>query len=107
MAEQEHYLTAEEAARYLGVSKQTLYAYVSRGLVASEPAHVSGTRARRYAVRVLDDLKARRTERRDRGQGDKGFAPSALESAITLIEGGRLWYRGFDACELSRTSSFE
>ncbi|MGH6974351.1 MAG: helix-turn-helix domain-containing protein, partial [Stellaceae bacterium] len=40
-------LTAAEAARALGVTPATLYAYVSRGLIRSERA---GGRARRYAA---------------------------------------------------------
>ena len=31
------FLTATEAARRLGVSQPTLYAYVSRGMIRSEP----------------------------------------------------------------------
>ena len=42
-------LTAQEAARELGVSPATLYAYVSRGLLASEPGP-DGRRARQYAA---------------------------------------------------------
>ena len=32
------YVTAAEAARLLGVSRPTLYAYVSRGFIRSEPS---------------------------------------------------------------------
>ena len=32
------YINAGEAARRLGVSRQTLYAYVSRGLIKAAPA---------------------------------------------------------------------
>jgi citrate synthase len=39
-------LSSAEAARYLGVSRQTLYAYVSRGWVRSEAGDSS--RSRRY-----------------------------------------------------------
>src|SRR4051812_11796202 len=95
----ERYLTSAEAADALGVSKATLYAYVSRGLVASEP--VPGSRARRYPQRALDALKARREERRDPVRW------AALESSIALVDGERLWYRGRDACELSRTATLE
>ena len=101
------YLSAEEAAAYLGVSRRTLYAYVSRGLVPSEPGHVPGTRARRYPRRALDELKGRRARRGERGDGSWGLPPAALESAITSIAGGRVWYRGIDACALSRTASVE
>jgi citrate synthase len=97
-------LSAGEAATYLGVSKRTLYAYVSRGLVASEPA--SGRR-RRYPLWSLDELKARRVERREPAAGALRWGTPVLESALTLIDHGRLFYRGRDAIELSRTASFE
>ena len=40
------YLDAREAAAELAISPATLYAYVSRGLVRSEPGETS--RSRRY-----------------------------------------------------------
>src|SRR5919201_6398297 len=97
-------LSAGEAAAYLGVSKRTLYAYVSRGLVASEPA--SGRR-RRYPLWSLDELKARRAERREPAAGALRWGTPVLESALTLIDRGRLFYRGRDAIVLSRTANFE
>jgi citrate synthase len=96
------YLTAAEAADYLGVSRATLYAYVSRGLIASEPVQGGPSRARRYPRSALDSLRRRRGERRD----PAGGAP-VLESSLTLIDGERLWYRGRDARELSRTATLE
>ena len=56
----QEYLSADAAADYLGVSKQTLYAYVSRGLVSSEPGADSRTRARRYPRQQLDRLRRER-----------------------------------------------
>jgi citrate synthase len=101
------YLTAPEAAEYLGVSRATLYAYVSRGLIASEPMEGGSSRSRRYPRRALDSLRARRDNRRDPARGAlQGGAP-VLESSISLIDGQRLWYRGRDACELSRTATLE
>jgi citrate synthase len=97
-------LNAAEAADYLGVSKRTLYAYVSRGLVVSERA---AGRARRYPRWSLEELKARRAERRDPGAGALRWGTPVLESALTLIDRGRLFYRGLDAVELSRNATFE
>ena len=84
-------LTATEAARALGVTPATLYAYVSRGLIRSERA---GGRARRYAVADIAALK-------------RGCLPSGpvLETAITLMRGGQIFFRGRDAVELARTLS--
>ena len=97
-------LTAEEAADYLGVSKRTLYAYVSRGLLISEPA---ARRERRYPLWSLDELKARRTERREPAAAALRWGTPVLESALTLIARGRLFYRGRDAVGLSQSASFE
>ena len=97
-------LDADEAADYLGVSKRTLYAYVSRGLLVSEPA---AGRARRYPLWSLDELKGRRAERREPAAGALRWGTPVLESALTLIDRGGLYYRGRDAVELSRSATFE
>lgn len=101
-------LTSREAARRLGVSAATLYAYVSRGLLRSEA--VDGSRERRYRA---DDV-VRLKRRRDVGRKAESIANHALdfgtpvlESALTLIENGRLYYRGIDAARLAETASLE
>jgi citrate synthase len=101
-------LNSGEAARRLGVSAATLYAYVSRGLLRSEA--VDGSRERRYRA---DDV-VRLKRRRDVGRKAESIANHALdfgtpvlESALTLIENGRLHYRGIDAALLARTASLE
>jgi citrate synthase len=108
VSEESAYLTAPQAAAYLGVSRATLYAYVSRGLVASEPE--PGSRSHRYPRTGLDELKASRERRHDpnlRAHGALNGGAPLLDSALTSIVRGRLWYRGRDACELSRTVTFE
>ena len=51
------YLSATEAAARLGVKPASLYVYVSRGMLRSEP----GTgRSRRYRVEDIDRLISRR-----------------------------------------------
>jgi citrate synthase len=97
-------LSANEAAEYLGVSRRTLYAYVSRGLVVSE---ATAGRDRRYPRWSLDELKARRADRREPAEGALRWGTPVLESALTLIDSERLFYRGRDAVELSRAMSFE
>ena len=102
-------LTAEEAAEHLGVSRATLYAYVSRGLVASEPGP-GPSRARRYPRGALDEFRGRRERNRDRelaALGSLHWGLPVLDSALTLIRDGRLYYRGRDAVELSRSAGFE
>ena len=102
------WLTSKEAARRLGVSSATLYAYVSRGLLRSEGSN--GQRERRYSADDVTLLK----RRRDVGRKAESIAANALdfgtpvlESSLTLIEQGRLFYRGWDATELARGSSLE
>src|SRR5258708_699351 len=102
------WLTSQEASRRLGVSAATLYAYVSRGLLRSEAN--DGQRERRYRADDISRLK----RRRDVGRKAESIANHALdfgtpvlESALTLIEDGRLYYRGIDATLLARTASLE
>lgn len=99
-------LTAEEAARLLGVTRRTLYAYVSRGLVSSQPGP-GPSRARRYPRAQLDALaQARESSPAERAiKGAMHWGMPMLESRLTLIEGGRLFYRGHDAIELSGEAS--
>jgi len=102
-------LSAEAAAAYLGVSRPTLYAYVSRGLLRSEPGP-GPSRARRYPRAALDELRERRERGRDgelAAQGALHWGLPVMDSAITLIDGGRFFYRGRDAVELSRSARFE
>lgn len=88
-------LTADEAAKRLGISVATLYAYVSRGLIHSYP-DPKNPRNRLYSEDEID--------RRVPGKPLQG---PVLESAITLIDGDHLYYRGHDVAELARTESVE
>ncbi len=102
-------LSATEAAALLGVSRATLYAYVSRGLVASSPGP-GPSRARRYPRADLDAFVQRRARSRDRelaAHDSLHRGLPVLDSALTLIEGGRCFYRGRDVVQLSRTETFE
>jgi citrate synthase len=101
-------LTAEEAARRLGVSRQTLYAYVSRGLVGTHAA--DDPRQRRYMAEEIERLG----RSRKRGRRPKEVAKAALdwgtpvlESAIATVDKGRLYYRGRDAVAVARSASLE
>ena len=103
------YVTAAEAARLLGVSRPTLYAYVSRGFIRSEPSP-RNPRERRYAREDVERLRSRNEERRDPAKAAERalhWGMPILESQITLIADGRLFYRGHDACVLARTRSVE
>jgi citrate synthase len=109
MQQDERYMTAQEAARRLGIKTATLYAYTSRGMLHSES--VPGmTRVRRYLredVERLVDLKQLRRNPENAGARALIRGVPVLESAITLIEGGRLYYRGRDAIRLAADASVE
>lgn len=105
----EPYLSAKQASEILGVSVTTLYAYVSRGLLHSEPTS-SSSRSRRYRRDEVERLAVRREHRRDPSQVARGtldFGVPVLESAITLISGDSFFYRGHDAVQLARSRTLE
>jgi citrate synthase len=103
------WLSAADASRTLGVTRPTLYAYVSRGLVRSEPG-TDATRERRYARDDIERLKRRADERRNPDMVASHalqWGMPVLESAITLIADERLYYRGHDAVTLAMTQSVD
>jgi citrate synthase len=101
------HLSASEAAAFLGVAKPTLYAYVSRGLVRSQPG--ADSRARTYNRLDLEQLQARKRIR-NRPQAEVAAAlhwgAPLLDSALTLITGDGPYYRGSSALELALSRSF-
>lgn len=99
------YLSAGEAAAELSISPATLYAYVSRGLVRSEPAE-DGSRARRYRADDVRSLKNRRAPMVE-GQGLKAADLPVMDSAISTITVEGPIYRGVKATTLSETATLE
>src|SRR5271167_3931186 len=103
------WLTAEEATSSLGVSRQTLYAYVSRSRIGVTAAPDDSRRS------LYDAADVRRLAERNRdGRSRRAVAASTISwgepilvSAITRIEGGRLEYRGRDAIALAATATLE
>src|SRR3954452_13887408 len=93
-------LRAREAAARLGVKLDTLYAYVSRGLLRS--VGVPGSRERHYRA---DDIEWFRLGRGGE-RGREALIP-LIDSAICLIENGRFFYRGHDAVHLADTATLE
>jgi citrate synthase len=106
---QSSWIAAADAARFLGVSRATLYAYVSRGYIRSQ-ALPGSSRERAYARDDVERLQRRTEERR---APDKAAARALhwglpiLESSIALIDGRNLYYRGLDATALARSHSLE
>ena len=95
------WLTAGEARARLGVQAQTLYAYVSRGLIRSE--RIPGSRSSRYSRADVERLAAR-------GRRTSGAAGPEIvvDSALTKLDpAGRLAYRGWNVTDAARSSSYE
>lgn len=93
---------ATEAARLLGVTKPTLYAYVSRGLVDRQTA-VDG-RTSLYPREAIEALAARQ---RKRTPVERPSIDLQIGSSITHLSDDGVTYRGHDVAELSRTHPFE
>jgi citrate synthase len=103
------YLTAKQATDLLGISMATLYAYVSRGLIRSE-AIDGDSRIRRYHAEDVKKLKERKEHRKnptDVARNALHWGTPILESALTLIADGRLYFRGYDALDLAVSRSLE
>ena len=90
-------VTADQAADLLGVRLQTIYAYVSRGLLTR--SHRTNEMGHRVSVLALDEvlrLAAERTRVRT------GSLEVLVETDVTLLDPkGTLSYRGHDAVALA------
>ncbi|MBL6458888.1 hypothetical protein JMJ55_26520 [Belnapia sp. T6] len=97
-----------EALGLLGVKPQTLYAYVSRGLIEVRRE----TDARRSLYRMEDVATLAR--RRGRSRRPSAIAASSMSwgepsivTAISTVQRGRLIYRGLDAADFSHNATPE
>jgi citrate synthase len=95
-----HLLTAREAAGRLGVKVETLYAYVSRGMLHREVA-IDG----RTSLFSPSEVE-RMAKRRRRGPATEGLEV-VIDTGLTSIDDHRLRYRGIDAVDLASSRSFE
>src|SRR5579862_4729395 len=94
-------LSTTEAARRLGVKPQTVYAYVSRGLLNRDAA--STHRRSLFAAAEVE-----RAAGRARRPSSSGALEVVIETQLTSLDPeGRLHYRGRDVTELARFRSFE
>ena len=99
-------LTSREVADRLGVRLETVYAYVSRGVLTSRRAPTGrGSTFDRAEVDALLD-------RERRGRPGRPPRPSTwrgpvVDTDITLIEDGGLFFRGVDAVALARAGDLE
>jgi citrate synthase len=100
------YLSAREASAELAVSPATLYAYVSRGLIRSEPSPDS--RSHRYRAEDIRGLKERRVPSPEpRGLRSFDADLPVMDSAIcTITEDGPI-YRGVNCVDLAEKDTLE
>jgi citrate synthase len=102
-------IDAAAATKALGVSRNTLYAYVSRGLVRST-VHPSVPKASLYVAADVQALVARKTRmRRPRAAAATAldFGLPVLKTRLTHFEDDRLYYRSEDAIAFSRKATLE
>lgn len=105
----DRWLTAEEATGRLGVSRQTLYTYVSRSRIGTVAAPSDPRRTLYDAADI-----ARLAKRKSCGRARSAVAASTisygepiLHTAITRIEGDHLEYRGRNAVVLADHATLE
>jgi citrate synthase len=95
MPPEHHLLTTEQVADRLGVKPTTVYAYVSRGLLpAVRNARGKGSL---FAKSDIDEFVASR----------RPATTPSIQTGVTLIRDGHLYYQGKDAIELAETATFE
>jgi citrate synthase len=103
------WMSTDEATQLLGVKRETLYAYASRGLVRS--AAGASQRARVYNREDVDRLRARSQARAGHGPVAASalrWGEPVLETRIGSITREGPLYRGKSAVELARDgASFE
>ena len=103
------YLSAKEACAELGIRPQTLYSYVSRGLIRSE----TGDQRRRTRQYYREDIERLRRHKELRAHPQVAAEQAlragdpVLESALSRIDDDDLYYRGIRVGELVRESAVE
>jgi citrate synthase len=95
------YLTAEEAAEMMGVAVPSLYAYVGRKGIRSQP--IPGQRARLYWREDVEKI-ANRKSKASVVNWDSVLVP---QTKITLITEEGPYYRGHSAVGLADTATLE
>jgi len=103
------WMSAREAAEALDVKPATLYAYVSRGMLHSEPSPTG--RAKRYRREDVERLVARKGSRTGAAAAIHGalhWGAPLIETGVSTIDARGPIYRGRAAVQLAATdTSFE
>ncbi|MFD4957051.1 citrate/2-methylcitrate synthase [Microbacterium sp. NPDC058389] len=98
-------LTAAQAAARLGVKPESLYAYVSRGLLSRE-RDASGSSFDPLEVEAFA-LRRRRVAPRAVEPTGGGMPLMVLDTALAHLEDDELFYRERSAARLARESTFD
>ncbi|WP_243062048.1 citrate synthase [Humibacter sp. RRB41] len=105
-------LTVAQAAARLGVKQQTLYAYVSRGLLERQ-RNANGSTFDPLDIEAFASGRRAHTAPRpdwqfaQDAQGAQGAPLMVLDTDIALIEDDELYFRGIPARRLATSASFE
>src|SRR6185295_982773 len=103
------WVPVEDALSELDVQRQTLYAYVSRGLIRAR-ADDGDPRRSLYSSGDIKKLRGRRRGARRRSEvaaGAISWGAPVLESGISTIRDGELIYRGKSVQALAERSTLE
>lgn len=97
-------ISTAQAAGILGVKTETVYAYVSRGLL--HPVRATGGNGGRHSE--FDHREVERVAARRRRGGRAGALDVLVETELTMLDpAGGLYFRGRDVSVLARTGTFE
>lgn len=102
------WLQAAEAAAMLGVQRASLYSYVSLGLLKAQ--RLVGRRGNVYLLSDVQRLVRQRQAVRNPAQlaqSTLDWGQAVLDSAITLVRDGQLYYRGHSAVQLAQSATLE
>ena len=103
------FYSAQEASERLGVSRNTLYSYVSRGLIRSKPTGPSAKTCQYHSLDV-DQMATRSKIFKAPAkalQSSTDWGAPILESAITLIGDETFYYRGYCVPAMADGQTFE
>ena len=96
------YVRTAEAAEMLGVSKATLYSYVSRGRLVRTTAPDGRT-----SLFARDHVEQLATKSRRATPGPRPSIDVQIDSTVTALGEGELRFRGHDVVDLVASHSFE
>ncbi|SAK55189.1 citrate synthase [Caballeronia pedi] len=104
-----NWMTQEEACEALSVRKQTLYAYVSRGQieVQGDPQHANRNLYRAADIAALVKKRSLGRARKNIAASTMAWGEPIIDTSLSTIVRGRLYYRGQDAVRLAASATLE